>query len=278
MRRHYQNSTPAKWLRTKVFKIEKPYALEWGKWDDWKEETKKKHPIGFFFTETLPDIIEWIPEHSIDYVDKARYYVVNRFNNSHCLTSTLKKGSYHEFSERMFYSLFDSFVNFIETEEAYMHVSFSKEEDRKKYNIPWWFQYRFFRWIGRWNSTQAAIDHIKWEMTLDVYDPSDPHWVSSPYQAESAREKMALYTWWKHVRPLRLDSWEESGMSAFTKKMEEKYGENIFGFASSPTLTATERRTYDKLSQDKNHLEESWFDEDTDMMIRLIRIRRNLWT
>ena len=37
-------------------------------------------------------------------------------------------------------------------------------------------------------------------------------------------------------------------------------------------------RTYDKLQEDKEKLEEDWYQEDNEMMIRLIKIRRDLWT
>ena len=278
MNRHYNSSAPFSWLRKKVFKIDKPVALGWGQWSKWEEKIKEEKPVGYFFTETLPDWLEWIPEHSIDYVDKVRYYFINRTEGSHRLDSTLKKGQYHEFSERILYSLFDSYIDFVEIEEAHMHVVFSSKEDRAKYNMPLWNKYRILRWFGRWRCPQAAVDHLKWEMTLDVPDPNDPHWQSNPYQAEKAREKMALYTWWKHVRPTRGEAWEVSGFQAFWDKMEAKYGHDWLGLGSTSKMTAAEHRTYDKLQEDKEKLEEDWYQEDNEMMIRLIKIRRDLWT
>ena len=277
MNRHYQSTALFNWLRKKVFKIEKPVALGWGQWSKWKEKIKKEKPAGYFFTETLPDVLEWIPEHSIDYIDKVRYYFVNWLDNSHRLDSTLEKGKYHEFSERILYSLFDSYADFIEIEEAHMHVVFASKEDKAKYNVPWWKEYRIFRW-NVWRCPQAGIDHLKWEMTLDVPDPNDPSWQSSPLQAANAREKMALYTWWKHIRPTRGSAWEVSGFRTFWDKMEKKYGKNWLEFGTKSKMTAAEQRTYNKLSEDQNNLEEEWFKEDTEMLIRLVKIRRDLWT
>lgn len=279
MNRHYQSKAPFNWLRTKVFKIEKPYALGWNLWDEWDITTKREQPIGYFFTETFPKWLEWIPEHSIDYLHSFRYTVINWFEGSHRLNSTLDKGKYHEFSERMLYSLFDSYVDYIEIEEAHMHVVFAEKAVREKYNIIWWKKYPILRWFSRWRCAEAAIDHLKWEMSLDTPNPNDPSWQSSPYQAEKAREKMALYTWWKHVRPSRGESWDVSGINDFIKKMDAKYGKGWDGhFGSTTKLTPSENRNYHKLQTDNTNLEEAWENEDEEMMIRLIRLRKNLWT
>jgi hypothetical protein len=276
--RNYSDSKPIKWIRKKVFKIEKPMSLGWGEWTKWEEKIKKEKPIAFFFTETLPDLLEWFPEHSVDYIDKIRCYIINIIDGSHLLRSNLAKGKYHEFSERVLYSLFDSYIDFIETEEAHMQFIADKKEASKKYKMPWWNNYRILRWFGRWRCAEAGIDYLKWEMTLDQPDPTDPYWVASPYQAQSAREKMTLYTWWKHIRPRRGDSWEVSGLQSFWYKMDEKYGGNWLGLGAHSKMSATEERTYRKLQKKKNDLEESWNNEDEEMMIRLIKIRRDLWT
>lgn len=277
MNRHYQSTTLFTWLRKKVFKIKKPYALPLSDWDGWDKQNKSEHPIGHFFTETLPDALEWIPEHSIDYIDNVRYYIVNWLNHSNRLDSTLKKGKYHEFSERVLYSLFDSYADFIEIEEAHMHVIFANIEKKEKYNMPWWRKYRILRW-NVWRCPEAGIDHLKWEMALDIPDPNDPHAQANPHQAISAREKMALYTWWRHIRPTRGESWEISGVRAFNAKMRAKYGKDWHSLGVKSYMTAAEERTYDKLHRDQEDLEEFWFKEDEEMMVRLIRIRRDLWT
>lgn len=268
MSRHYSSSDFVTWLRLKVFKVDKPYALGWGEWAKWEAKLKAERRIAHFFTETLPDWVQWIPDHTVDYVNDFRYYITNRMHGSHRLNSTLKKGDYHEFGSRMLYSMFDTYVEFIEIEEAYSHIAWSKDEDRKKYNAPWWRRYWFLRWGQQWRSPDAAVDHLKWEMGL----------ADSPGQAESAREKMALYTWWKHIRPSRGDDWEVSGFRAHWDEMEEKYGDDWLGLGSAGKMSRSEKATYDKLSDAKDALEAQWAEEDTQMMIRLVKIRENLWT
>lgn len=276
--RNYSDTKAVTWLRHNIFKIRKPKALGWGEWGKWEEELKKNMPVGHFFTETLPDLLEWIPEHSIDYLKEVGYYISNIRNSSHSLTSNLKKGKYHSFNEVMLHSLFDSYIDYIEIEEAYSHISWSDKEAMKKYNIHWYQKSRVIGWFYTWRCPQAGIDHLRWEMTLDAPDPSDPYWLPSSGQANAAREKMALYTWWKDIRPERGEAWVVSGMDAFWKEMDKKYGEDWLGIGGKGKLTPAEISKYRKLSNDQEELEKIWGEQDEAMMIRLIKIRNNLWT
>ena len=258
-------------------------ALGWGQWGEWDAKLKTERPIAFFFTETLPDWVQWIPDHTIEYADTLRYKFQNYFGGLHRLDSNLKKGEYHEFAERLLHCSFDSYIDFIEIEEAHSHLCWSDDEDIKKYKVPFWRRMRYLRWGQVWRCPEAGVDHLKWEMTLDEPDPSGQP--TSPRQAESAREKMALYTWWKHVRPTRGDAWDASGLRAFWDKMDEKYGDdsdslgsNWFGFGSKSLMTPAEKKMYDKLSTLKDDLEKQWEQEDDDMLHRLINIRHSLWT
>ena len=276
--RHYDDTKIINWLRIKVFKVEKPYSLPWGQWKIWRADFRATRPVAYFFTESMPAAIEWVHAHTIEYVSNFRYYVHNRASNSHRLDSTLEKGKYHEFSNRMLYSLFDSYVDFIEIEEAYNHLAWATEKDRKKYNVPFWDRYWFFRWGKGWRCEAAAIDHLKWEMTLDTPNPKDPNWQSSPLQAKSAREKMELYVWWKKIRPMRGDAWEVSGLKTFWDEMEKKYGDGFLGIGGRKSMSPAESRKYDKLSNDQSALEQAWDDEDDAMIHRLVDIRKSLWT
>lgn len=278
MSRNYSDSAFFNWLRIKVFKIQRPNSFTWGSYKKWNKDLEECQPFAYFLVETLPDLLEWIPEHTIDYVNSVRYYVTNRINNSHRLNSTLEKGKYHEFSERLLYSAFDSFVTFIEAEEAAMHIAWREEKDIKKYNVPFWSRYWIFRWGKAWRCEEAAIDHLKWEMTLDQPDPSDPHHTMNEYQAVTAREKMSLYTWWKHIRPQRGESWDVTGFRKFWDEMDAKYGSNWIGLSGTSKMTPTELRKYNKLQKESDELEERWEDEDEAMLIRLVKIRKALWT
>lgn len=65
----------------------------------------------------------------------------------------------------------------------------------------------------------------------------------SPSQAQSAKEIKELYLWWKHERPNRIDPWSDE-------------------YNGDDPLT----------------LETEQYQEDTAMLVRLINVRRDLWT
>jgi hypothetical protein len=267
--RHYSSSKIVEWMREKIFKIDKPFSLGWGQWAKWDADLKKSRPFAFFVTETLPDWLEYIPKYSIDYVDNLRYYIVNRCDHSHRLDSKLAKGKYYEFEEIMLHSMFDSYIDFIEIETANSHISWGDKELRAKYNLPLWRRIRWLRWGSSFRCPQAAIDHLQWEMNLE--EPT--------HQKQAAFEKMELYTWWKDIRPTREDSWEASGFGQFWKDMDKKYGgKSWLGLGGKSLLTPAEKRTYDKFQKEKDDLEQEWEDQDSQMMIRLVKLRKSLWT
>ena len=221
--RYYADSTFFNWLRSRVFKIDKPYALPWGGWDKWKKETKESRPIAYFICETLPDILEKPAEWLLDPIDDAVYYLRCRFIfKTHYLKTKLEPGRYHDFGNRILHGCFNELVDFVEIEKARMMVIWD-ENKRNLYKAPWWTFTQWFRWQP-WRCPEAGIDHLKWEMTLDsdnlaVHERSDD-------QARSARELMVLYTWWTVTRPARKDEWDETGLRAFWDSMEAKYDGN----------------------------------------------------
>ncbi len=271
-RYYYADAKIFKWLRNSVFKVHKPVALGWGEWDTWEDNLKHTRPIAYFMTETLPDWAEWIPKHTIGYVDKLRIWISNYTNFTHGLRSTLPRGKWHEFEERVLYSLFDSFVEFIEIEEAWNHIIWMDEKDRGIYPTTKWYGI-FGRKGKKWRCAKAGVDHLKWEMTLA--EDGIP-----TQQATSALEKLTLYTWWKDVRPNRKDDWDESGLNAFWAEMDAKYEGNgtWLGLGSKSQLTAEEQQRYRDLTALQESLETRYAEEDDEMLLRLINMRKSLWT
>jgi len=282
MNRYYKGTKLFEWLRKTVFKIEKPFALGWGEWEKWDDKLRAERPVAFFFTEVLPDWIELVPRTLLDPVYNVKYYINNRWVTvTHGLTSTLKRGEWHDLETRLLYSMFDSYIDHVEIDEAWGHIAWSDADDRKKYNTPFWAS-GWLRW-RTWRCPEAAMDHLKWEQTL-VWEEGQVKKDSKLLnkrtdQALAADEKIALYVWWKEIRPLRGEPWDVSGFRAFWDRMDAKYGKMADWLLSNkPVMTKAERKEYDRLSKVNNKLELSWEKEDEEMMIRLIRVRNKLWT
>jgi len=276
MSRYYSGNKFFSWVRKKL-NISKPVSLPWGGWEKWDSELKASRPVAFFLTETLPDILEWFPQTFIDPINDFRYYCVNRFSDkTHYLRTGLKPGQWHEFEERMLHGCFEELIDFVEQEKASHHMNFSNDETRNEHKYPWWARIWIFKW-SRWRSPECGVAYLQWEMTLD--EPDENGVVQSARQAVAARETLALYQWWKFARPQREDPWVATGFRTFWDEMDVKYGDNKWiGFSGKQVLTTAEDRKYHKLSKAVDDLEQARIDEDDAMLVRLVKLRRYLWT
>lgn len=279
MSRHYSSSDFVDWLRAKL-KIEKPYALGLGQWEVWNDELKKNRPIAYFLTETLPDWCEYPARWTMDPINDLRYYVRMRWAyQSHKIDTGLEKGRWHECETRMLHGMFNMLVDYVEVEKANQQIMWGDREHRVKYNVPWWRKAWMFHW-GVWRCREAGLDHLKWECNLD--NPDDADHIQNFSQAQNAREVVILYTWWKDVRLARTDdsAYEVTGYAAFNRDMDEKYGERwIWGnLGGRSKMTAAEQAEQRRLSDEVHQLEEQWHKEDDDMLIRLVKLRRTMWT
>jgi hypothetical protein len=281
MSRHYSSSPFFKWV-TKKFGMNKPSALGWDEWDDWNVTTKNEHPIGWFFTETVPDLLENPAKWFIDPLASAKYYIINRFiDKRHVMSTGLKPGDWNEFETRLLHSMFNELVNFVEVESAWNHLMWMDDEDHKKFNVPWYYENYWLRW-RTWRSPEAGLAHFYWARTLrwssnEVAKDSEYIDKRTP-QAEAADEILALYHWWKFDYLKRPEAWVASGFQAFWDIMDAKHGDSNWLLGNKSPMTEEERTEYRMWSDKNTALEEQWNVDETEMMCRLIKIRCSLWT
>ena len=249
----------------------KPIAETMKGWRDWRNLASKEEPFKFWLNETLPNFIDDVYNSITRPFNNARYWVRCRlFDKYHIINTGLRPG-YADSDTRILHGMFNLLVDFIEVEKAWIHVAFDKEERRRRKH-PWWSlgwtRFKAFRDID------AGLAHLKWEMSLD--DPTLDEHYRSPLQAASAREQLALYDWWKNIRPIRPDAYDASGWTAYCEKIRDKKGIDFLCDITdrSPEDEAESKAALDKLCE----IEQSYEDEDTEMLIRLIRARNHLWT
>jgi hypothetical protein len=259
MARYYAHSKPFAALR-KWFGIEKPYALQWGEWDEWRKNTKAAHPFGYWMTENLPSLLEKVPETFVDPFHTIAYRYRNRYHRqTHVLRTGLSVGDYHDLSERILYGLMNSFVDFVEVEKAWMQVTWSTNDEK-------------FKLIDGRNR-EAGLAYLHWEATLD--GEAIPPGERSVDQAINAREQLAIYQWWTEVRPNRPDPHEASGWNAFNANHKR----NIDSIFDERVPRDEAYQTELRICLDKCHqIEGEYDDEDQTMLMRLIAIRKSLWT
>lgn len=247
-------------------------------WCDWKKEAKEK-TVRYWLAEEgldyLQNFIYW-PAHRINAV---RFYFNNRWvTKSHALTSNLKRGEWQDFDERLLHSVFDELVNFVEIELAWMQVVFSDEE-RKKYKTPW---YRTIFRMRLWRCPEAGLAHLDWASGLkhdeNYVDKNDPKYGQPTVQALAAQETRALYNWWKNERPNRPDPDDASGWSSYCDerhKEAELRGDDLLSCFSIDKSDDDQSSNLLKICW---KMEEEQDEEDTSMLIRLVKVRHSLWT
>lgn len=276
MRDYWSNSRIANAIRG----TKKPVVLQLDEWDQWNQKAAAAHPIRFWIAEEGLDKVQSFFRWPVDQLYAAKYWINNRFvTKTHTLTSTLNKGEWHEFETRMLHCMFDELVNFVEVEQAWNTIAWNKDS-RVKYKAPWYAS-GWFRW-RTWRSPEAGLEGLQWAANLVMDeewfgDPNHPDINKPTHQAKTAAEVIELYQWWKVTRPARPDPHDASGWTAICEKRRERHG-NMSSFLSSENNTEQEKQEAKQALNLTTEIEERYHNEDEQMMIRLIKIRRGLWT
>lgn len=251
------------------FDLNQPDFLPWGEWDKWHAKTKNDRPFAYFIMKTVPDKFEDFVKFFTRPVNDLRYAIRMRiFDRYHVIKTGLGPG-YCDCDTRMMHGMFNMLVDFVEIEKAWMHVLWDKDAQRK-HKTPWWSigwtRFKAFR------SPAAGIEHLKWEMTLD--SPELAAQEQSPTQAHAARETWEIYHWWKFTRPARPDPHDASGWSDHCEQIRAS-GRELFDFDNE---TDDERQRSGERLNRLQEIEAAYDAEDESYLIRLIKIRKSLWT
>ena len=273
----YWSCTPfADWLRgTK--KLSAGTAEEW---DDWTTTAQMKHNFRYWLAEEalghIQDFVTWPVRTLYD----IKYYINNRWvTRTHSLTAhakDIKPGQWQDVGNRFLPCLFNELVDFVEIETAWSHIAWGEKEDRAKYNPPF-YATGWFRW-RTWRCPQAGIDNLTWQSELthsEDYCKDQPYYMKPTPQAVKAQEILALYTWWTEVYPNRPDAYNASGWTEYCEASRLSNGGKInWSSDKSPALKKQSSKAHKALQK----LEADYEKEDTEMMIRLIKVRHGLWT
>jgi hypothetical protein len=276
MRNHYWTIGPfADWLRG----TKSPEAETFEGWAKWTKLAKTAHPVRYWLADEglryLQNIIYFIPDKLYD----IKYYINNRWvTHTHALRAhprDILPGSWMDVGNRFLPCLFNELVDYVEVELAWWHIAWADKDERAKYQAPW-YSTGWWRW-RTWRSRQAGLDNLAWQKTCDNKDytkEDDPTYGELTPQAYNAMEIEALYLWWTEERPKRPDPYEVSGWSDHCEKRRIKNGSL---FANLEDETGEKIDTEPMLNM-INELEARYEQEDTDMIIRLIKVRHSLWT
>lgn len=255
---YWSCSVLAEKLRVIFNVTEKPFAETSEGWCKWKSENVGK--FGYWLTEELLDKIQDVFLFIPDVYRNVKILIYNRYiDKPHYIDTKLKKGQWHGFDARMLHGLFEMLVDFVEVEKAQRqfsseYISAPNKTAREKEQTP---------------SREAGLKYLDWEIALTDEE-------GGAGQSDAAKEIKELYLWWKDIRPNRIDPMEESGWSAYCDA-EREAGRGLFGCSTEEKSEEDEKLASDILNK-MQQLETAQDQEDTDMLIRLVKIRRACWT
>jgi hypothetical protein len=272
MRNHYWTCSKfADWLRG----TPKLGAGTGEEWRDWRKKAKLKK-FRYWLAEEGLDYLQTVFYYIPDKIYAFKYYINNRWiTKTHSLTahpSDIPRGEWRDVGGRFLPCLFNELRDFVEVELAWWHLVWEGAEERKKYNAPWW---RFGWWNVRvWRCPQAGLDNLSWQMNLtniEYTDKDSPDYGQPTMQATNAKEIYDLYMWWTVERPKRVEPMDATGWTEYCNRRRSDDEDDFFldrkdGVDTSPMLDAMHK------------MEEAYEKEDEEMMIRLIKVRRALWT
>lgn len=274
--RYWSCSPLADWIRG-TNKLNAGTAEEW---NEWTTRAQMKHNFRYWVAEEalgdIQDFVTW----PIRSLYSIKYYINNRWvSRTHSLTSharDIKPGDWCDVGNRFLPCLFNELVDFVEIEQAWSHIAWGDKTARAKYDPPFWAS-GWFRW-RTWRCPQAGVDHLDWEMTLtneEFLDEDKKGEAVLTSQAIRAKELKELYTWWTVTYRNRPDPHDASGWSAYCESLRNEHGDNWIGMNSKDPAS---KKASNKAMKLLSKIEKAYEKEDTEMLIRLIKIRQSLWT
>ncbi len=275
MRNNYWTIGPfADWLRG----TPSPGAQTSRGWREWREQAQAAHPVRYWLAEEGLDYLQRFFMWPVDKLYAVKYYINNRWvTRTHALTahaSDIPRGEWRDVGNRFLPCLFNELRDFVEVELAWWHIAWDSNDERKKYDAPFWAT-GWFRW-RTWRCPQAGLDNLAWQMNLtnDWLDDDHPDRHKPSFQSERAKEIYELYKWWTEVYHNRPDPHDAGGWSAYCEQ-RRLAGQDMLDFEDR---TDEEREASSQALDATHKIEEQYNQEDEEMMIRLIKIRQSLWT
>lgn len=232
---------------------------------DFRASAQSAHPFRYWLAETALDKIQDILYCPQTLYRNVHIWLLNRWvHQPHRLTAhptNLKPGRWVELDDRFLPCLFDSLVDFVEQQKAYHWYIGMKDQELKqvpRFGHPGFELVRHLLGIKPWRNREWGLAYLDWE----INDTGE-------YQSNAAREILEIYNWYTQEYPNRADPMEESGL----REIYDAEGDEFM-----PDRTPEQKLVVDKALKRNQEIEKRYYDQETEMMHRLIKIRQFLWT
>jgi hypothetical protein len=273
---YWSCSNFADWLRG----TNKPRSATSKGWREWNRAAKDAHPLRYWIVEEGLDLLQDFVTWPTRKIYEVKYYINNRWvTRTHALTAhtrDIQPGTWCDVGYRFLPCLFNELVDFVEIELAWWHIVWD-DQAKTEFKAPFYAR-GWWRWRV-WRSRAAGLANLEWQRNLkndaEWMDKTDPDYGKPTPQAERAQEILELYKWWTVGRPLRRDPADASGWTEFCARRRREDGSHLWDLEDR---SEEERAESGRILDELHRLEQQYEQEDTDMMIRLIKVRYALWT
>lgn len=255
----WSTSAFAQWIRRAASLPPAPAFATFDEWREFEAQEKTQSPFLHWFLRTFLVRLQRLANWPRDRVETVCCYLHNRFvARTHLLRTGVKPGRWAGLPVLLLNANMNALVDFVEIQLAGQAVAMDQVKVTKRYvgAVRWWRPFR---------CPPAGLDYLSWETTLDRPGTERP----MPQQAHRAREVLALYRWWTELRPQRLDPKDASGLSAICDAARQS-GQDIFDPSWHPP-------EYEAAEEKRRQLGAKHEAEDEAMLLRLVKIRSELW-
>ena len=258
--KYWSDSKLAHWIRG----TPRPTYATLDEWDEWQDKAKTANPVRHWLAEELLNKLQNIVCWPKDKLWGARCYAVNRWvDKTHYMKTNLEPGQWHEFENRLLHGMFTELVDFVEVECALFTTGGWGDKHDHPTAPPKWR-----RWFRTWRSSELGVQYFREQ----IAENSSFQFNSGLAPDASGKEVLELYFWWTCHRLYRPEPLDASGWSEYNRWREvNKVGMDSY------VEPYTQARIHAIL--DLSHkIEKNYEDEDTEMMVRLVKLRKYLWT
>lgn len=243
-------------------KFNPPYAANADEWVEFDTRFKAEAPIRYTISRGIVRRTYW----------KVKFFFSRNFcrildrtlDRKHVVDTGLNPG-YHNTQTRMLYVNFSLLVNFVENECSRMYASSSTE---KMFNLFGWKA--FLPWRIRMTlkrnpeyAKKYGVEYLSWSRDSER---------ARGLEVKHLEDIIFLYKWWTEERPNR-----EKFKSPISDKLDP--GDHIM-------LTSTKKwkeenpelvEQLERYMEGRREQEQQWEEEDSSMLIRLMKVRAYLF-
>jgi len=271
----------------KKFGREKPYALTVDGWNEFDKKYKEEEPIRFFLCETVPEKILYGYRKLIGWrLRKLREFFYYRMIDKYHVVLTDLEPGYYDKDTILRHANFSVLVDFVESELAWMYlIAHSSDKGDvlfEKYRRKWKMANIDPTGIlkQRFKSKELGVAYLENYIEQNPYDSEEDDGYAETIKRQQAeyQELFDIYTWYTKTYPDKLEQTQSSLEFGNRDELEKKYG---FMFILSSEFKNDNPEIYKKYRDHmdmRSKLEKEIGEEETDMLIRLIKIRSRLWT